>query len=495
MRRAVLLAFAATSLLHSERLVSWQRRLNLTLLDWESGAGELEILNPSTFRFLRCPSKPCAGRNPATEAVPFQTVETAAAFEVKTSYLEIRVRKIDGGLMVKSYRGVQLLDEVVPAGARPKGLHFAMKSAAATERFYGLGPRTDAELNLRSQALRTSRPLLISSTGYGLWFTATTNYQFDLARTVPDRAIVSAPFPDRLEFFFHYGPTPKEILEENYAVAGWSFAPTMAHTGLLAESAVPKFATKVDPATPLTWLAHASMSGVLVGAAPRTGALSDLLPLLFGDGVISPERRALRPYLYTYFTEAQERGIPMFRPMAMQYPKDPVASARTSQFMLGDELLVAADREIYLPQGQWTDLRTGQLHAGKRTIPVAEAPGLPLFLKNGTILPWERTDGTVELHYFPRLGAEFFISEPGHHVPTQVHASPAADIVRLEIESLVDRRYEWILHHVSNATTIEPAGTPFRYDEAHRRLHVPVSAKAKGDAIVNVTLASPLEEQ
>lgn len=494
MIRLVLAALAATSLLQADRLVSWQRRMNLTLLDWESGSGEIEILNPSTFRYLRCPAKPCPGRTPAMDAVPFQTVETASAFEFKTSYLEIRVRKIDGGLMVKSYRGVQMLDEAVPAGARPKGLHFATKSPA-TERLYGLGPRTDAQLDLRGQALRTSRPLLISNTGYGLWFTATTNFQFDLARTVPDRTIVSAPFPDRLEFFFHYGPTPKEILEENYAVAGWSFAPVMAHTRLVAESAVPKFATKVDIAAPLTWLAHASMSGVLVGAAPRTSAISDLLPLIYGEGAASPERRALRPYLYTYFNEAQERGIPMFRPMALQYPKDPVAAARTDQFMLGDELLVAAGKEIYLPQGQWTDLRTGQLHAGKRAVPVADAPGLPLFLKNGTILPWERADGTIELHYFPRLGAEFFISEPGHTLPTQAHASPAADLVRLEIESLVDRRYEWILHHVSNATAIEPAGTPFRYDEARRLLHVPVSAKAKGDAIVNLTLASPLEEQ
>lgn len=495
-----LLSFLLPLALQADPLVSWQRRLNLTLLDFQSGAGELEILNPSTFRFVRCRLKPCAGRNPGlAEPVPFQTIETTAAFEFKTRFLEIRVRKHDGGLMVKSRHAVELLNEYVRLGPLPKGVILEHRSPA-TERFYGLGARTDRELNLRGRLVTTERPLLISTLGYGLWFTASTNYHFDLAKTAPDRLSIQAPFPDRTEFFFHYGPTPKEILEEHYAVAGSSFGPTLAHgENFPSARALPSYALR-PAAMPfpdtLAWLAHASLSGALVPAFDRTAfdtAAADLLPMLYAAPT-SPFRRSLRPYLFTYLTEAKDRGIPLFRPMLMQYSKDATAASKLDQFMLGDELLVATGVELYLPMGLWTDLRTGELHKGKQVIPIARSEQAPVFAKNGTIVPFERPDGVYELHYFPRLGAEFFFSEPGDAQPSQVHAGPAAGVVRLEIESRVTRQYEWVVHHVSDATSVEPESVGKRYDPARRVLRiVPAVVPAMKGSIVNITLAEPLE--
>jgi|KBSSwiStaDraftv2_1062776.scaffolds.fasta_scaffold138205_2 hypothetical protein len=488
MRPLIPLLLTFTAAAQADRLVSWQRRLNLTLLEFESGAGEIEIINPSTFRFVRCRSKPCAGRTPAAEPVTFRVVDTESAFEFRTSYIEIRVRKHDGGLMVKSRHGVEMLDEIVPPGPAPAGLNFSRRSPDG-ERLYGLGPRTDRGLDLKGKVIATKRPLLISSLGFGLWFTASSDYSFDLRSKVS----IHAPFPDRLEFYFHYGPTPKEILEENYAVTGWSFAPTPVHAGVLIEPTVPRYANKVDmmPLPDLlAWLSHASMSGLLVPAFEQTKlppALAPLMPMIYG-GPPSKERESLRLYLYTYLMEAKDRGFPLFRPMAMQYSKDVEAAARLDQFMLGDELLVAAGKEIYLPMGIWTDMRTGAVHKGKQTFPVGEAPGLPIYAKNGTIVPLLQPDGTLQLHYMPRLGAEFFISEPGDTQPSQVHAGPAAGVLRLEIESRVDRKYEWIVYHVS------PAVSPVaRYDAALKRLHIPVEVKAMKGSIINVTLETPLE--
>lgn len=489
--------------LRADPLVSWQRRLNVTLLEFRAGAGELEILNPSTFRFVRCRTKPCAGRHSAmAEPVPFRTVDTTAAFEFKTRFLEIRVRKADGGLMVKSRHAVELLNEFVRPGAAPPGLILEHRSPAA-ERFYGLGARTDRELNLRGRGISTTQPLLISTLGYGLWFPASTNYRFDLGKTVPDRLSIQAPFPDRTEFFFHYGPSPKEILEENYAVAGSSFAPALAHgENFPSAGALPAYASKPAPMPfpdLLAWLSHASLSGMLVPAfdcAELPGqAAVDLLPMLYGTPT-SQFRRSLRPYLFTYLTEAKDRGIPLFRPMLMQYSKDAAAAARLDQFMLGDELLVAAGTEAYLPMGLWTDLRTGVVHQGRQTLPVAPAAGVPIFARNGTIVPFELPGGVFELHYFPRLGAEFFFSEPGDALPSQVHAGPAAGVLRLEIESRVKRKYEWVVHHVSSATAIEPSSVQSRYDPVRRVLRViPSEVPAMRGSIVNVTLAEPLEPE
>ena len=70
--------------------------------------------------------------------------------------------------------------------------------------------------------------------------------------------------------------------------------------------------------------------------------------------------------------------------------------------------------------GIWTDMRTGAIHKGKQVIPVAQAPGMPIYAKNGTIVPLLQPDGTVQLNYLPRLGAEFFISEPSRVSPGNV---------------------------------------------------------------------------
>ena len=89
----VLVLLVTPAVLQADRLVSWQRRLNLTLLEFETGGGEIEILNPSTFRFVRCRIKPCAGRTPSQDPVEFRTAETNLAFEFRTTFIEIRVRK------------------------------------------------------------------------------------------------------------------------------------------------------------------------------------------------------------------------------------------------------------------------------------------------------------------------------------------------------------------------------------------------------------------
>ena len=53
---------------------------------------------------------------------------------------------------------------------------------------------------------------------------------------------------------------------------------------------------------------------------------------------------------------------------------------------------------------------------------------LPVFARNGTILPLDTAGGGLTLHYFPKLGAEFFLVE--EDAWTQAHAAPAADVLR-----------------------------------------------------------------
>lgn len=105
-------------------------------------------------------------------------------------------------------------------------------------------------------------------------------------------------------------------------------------------------------------------------------------------------RYQLIPYLYSYANLASEKGIPMMRPMFMEFPMDPATYTLSGQYMLGRELLVApvlredGKKEIYLPEGKWMNFWTGKEIEGrkflKRNVPLEE---LPMYVREDSIIP------------------------------------------------------------------------------------------------------------
>ena len=188
------------------------------------------------------------------------------------------------------------------------------------------------------------------------------------------------------------------------------------------------------------------------------------------------------------------KGYPIWHPLPFQFPDDPECARHADEFMLGDEMLIAPivepgnRRSVYLPQGVWTNLSTNEVQPGRRTITIDTAE-LPVFARNGTIIPLD-SDGGIALHYFPTLAAEFFLAETNPDDWTQVHAAPAADVMRLEIESRKTRDYQWVVHHVEKPTDVGFAGKPlstWSYDATRKNLQVRVHVKEGEDSIVNIT--------
>ena len=71
--------------------------------------------------------------------------------------------------------------------------------------------------------------------------------------------------------------------------------------------------------------------------------------------------------------EGVRTGEPIIRPLWWVVPNDPVAQVIDSQFMVGDDLLVApvldkgaTSRAVYLPPGTWLDENTGKHLVGSR---------------------------------------------------------------------------------------------------------------------------------
>lgn len=101
------------------------------------------------------------------------------------------------------------------------------------------------------------------------------------------------------------------------------------------------------------------------------------------------------PYIYTLFYESEQTGVPVVRPLVMEYPKDEKTYQCSDQFLVGSQLLIApilrpgqTHRAVYLPEGDWYDFWTEEKYVGGRHYLVeADIDTLPIFVKAGTILP------------------------------------------------------------------------------------------------------------
>ena len=100
------------------------------------------------------------------------------------------------------------------------------------------------------------------------------------------------------------------------------------------------------------------------------------VPWLYGEESVEVTKKFTRlklrlmPYLYAQAVKTSLTGIPMMRPMLLEYPDDPTCSFVDTQYLLGDSLLVApifnrdGEARYYLPEGIWTNILTGEEKTG-----------------------------------------------------------------------------------------------------------------------------------
>ena len=109
-------------------------------------------------------------------------------------------------------------------------------------------------------------------------------------------------------------------------------------------------------------------------------------------------RYKLLPYLYTQFQASTLNGLPIMRPLMLEFPSDTTTYRIESEFMVGSELLVApvltegtVSRDVYLPAGAWYDFWTKKKIEGGKWMNVnAPIDHLPLYVKAGSIIPMQQ---------------------------------------------------------------------------------------------------------
>jgi alpha-glucosidase len=148
------------------------------------------------------------------------------------------------------------------------------------------------------------------------------------------------------------------------------------------------------------------------------------------------QRYRMLPYIYTIAEEASRTGMPMMRPLFLEFPQQERLAGNDEEFMFGPKMLVApkvwefaASYEVQLPQGEWYDYWSGaKISAGQNNVgeTLKVTPGLdelPVYVRAGSILPQqplvqntqEVPQGPLELLVYPgeNCGGDLYLDD-GH---------------------------------------------------------------------------------
>ncbi len=104
-------------------------------------------------------------------------------------------------------------------------------------------------------------------------------------------------------------------------------------------------------------------------------------------------RYRMLPYILGQAMDCVAKSLPMLRAMPIEYQYDRNTWRLSDQYLFGSGLLVApimnegTRRQVYLPDGVWTDWWTGRRIAGPRWMDVeADIETIPLYIREGAVV-------------------------------------------------------------------------------------------------------------
>jgi alpha-D-xyloside xylohydrolase len=104
-------------------------------------------------------------------------------------------------------------------------------------------------------------------------------------------------------------------------------------------------------------------------------------------------RYELMPYLYSAAHEAAETGMPISRPMLLEYAHLDEAWQHDLQYFFGQDLLVvppvdSADTQVWLPAGDWYSIWNGRHYPGDQIVDLSNDKNvMPILARAGAIIP------------------------------------------------------------------------------------------------------------
>ena len=228
-------------------------------------------------------------------------------------------------------------------------------------------------------------------------------------------AVPTGPWADKRTTLHFTGDTISDWATLQYEVGytpGESAATGMAsishdiggHTGGLQEPGTEPGSTKLPDDLYARWV----QLGTFQPIDRLHSNHSDRLPWQYGAAADSSAekflnlREKLLPYTYTLASQSNTTGVPIVRPLYLDYPDQQEAYANAdNEYLYGPDVLVApattpgtsATTTVWFPAGSsWTDYFTGKTYAGGTSAQITtDLSTMPVFLRSGGILT-TRTD-------------------------------------------------------------------------------------------------------
>ncbi len=194
-------------------------------------------------------------------------------------------------------------------------------------------------------------------------------------------------------------------------------------------------------------------------------------------------RYRLLPYLVTLAWQAYLTGLPIVRPLMLEFQEDPRLAEVADQFLLGDRLMFCPvlqsgvrSRRILLPEGAWHDFWSDMSWLGPVEINYpAPLDCLPVLARGSTILPMgpilqsipdDHRFTSLQLHLWPPYPAMLtFYDDDGNssayqsgaYTQTEITADSDGDRLNLQVSAAkgdfhsapVERQIEFVVHHSS----------------------------------------------
>lgn len=161
--------------------------------------------------------------------------------------------------------------------------------------------------------------------------------------------------------------------------------------------------SKIDPEMYTRWLQFGALSPIMRTHSQKSAGLNKE-PWVFNKEYGDILRKTIRqryemaPYIYTMARKGYDEGLSLCRPMYYDYPDSREAYDFRSEYMFGDDMLIAPatapvkdgylQMHVWLPEGEWYEWHTGTLLTGGQ---VVERPfaidEYPIYVKAGAVLP------------------------------------------------------------------------------------------------------------
>ena len=152
--------------------------------------------------------------------------------------------------------------------------------------------------------------------------------------------------------------------------------------------------------------------GLLSTHSRLHGSSSYRVPWEFGEEAVevlrffSKLKCKLSPYIFNSAINTSKTGIPSMSSMFINYPEDLNCRSIDTQYMLGENILVApifnenGCSEYYLPKGTWTHLISNEVKLGEAWYKEKfDYFSLPIYVKENSIIPIGKVDSTIDYDF------------------------------------------------------------------------------------------------